>query len=282
MDDALLVRLSATQLLCPFAVQGRIFAGEVGGDHLLIALNREGALVGLEDPTSKTTIAYTGLIDRAGQKDQVIYWGLWRQGQLLEADGRKRVIDDSNAIPFIVGVGAHTLAISDRWHCDITPASPPVCSSKARFLSELPSDGIANYALVGEAGVVSSRDFTGAIVPTGTVRKAQASVDFKNHSVQLQMAIEVRGTTAVFAMPLLPRDKMFGLISGAEGYTPCTGAPEEWCPTASAQFYGRDGEFMGVTFLYVHNALLPESAWVSAHLANVNAVGAVVLQKIHP
>jgi hypothetical protein len=277
MDDALLVRLAATQLLCPFSVQGRIFFGDIGGDTLLIALNREGALVGIEDPTSKTTIAYSGSIDRAGQKDQVVYWGLWRQGEVLEADGRKRVIDDSNAIPYIVGVGAHTVAVSDPGHCQAMPAPGPACTSK-RFFSDLPVDGIANYALVGDAGVVSSRDFTGAIVPTGTVRKAQASVDFKNLSVQLEMTIEVRGTTAVFAMPLRPRDKMYGLIAGAEGYTACTAA---WCPTASAQFYGRDGEFIGVTFLYEHTTLLPESAWVPAHLANVNAVGAVVLQKIH-
>jgi hypothetical protein len=281
MDDALLVRMSATQLLCPFSIQGRIFAGDIGGDTLLIALNGEGALVGVEDPASKKTIAYSGKTDRVGEKDQVIYWGLWRQGALLQADGRGRVIDDSNAIPYIVGVGAHTVAVSDRGRCHATPAPPPVCASKARFFSDLPLDGIANYALVGEAGVVSSRDATGAIVPTGTVRKAQVSVDFKSHSMQLEMTIEVRGTTAVFAMPLLPRDKIYGLTAGAEGHTPCNGASEEWCPTASAQFYGRDGEFLGVTFSYVHHTLLPESAWVPAHLANVDAVGAVVFQKIH-
>jgi hypothetical protein len=45
------------------------------------------------------------------------------------------------------------------------------------------------------------------------------------------------------------------------------------------QFYGRDGQFLGITFSYGHNAVLPEAASAAAHLNNVLVQGAVVLRK---
>jgi hypothetical protein len=57
-------------------------------------------------------------------------------------------------------------------------------------------------------------------------------------------------------------------------------ASREWCPSAEALFCGHNGELIGVTFSYARTAVLPEAAWVSAHLPNVDSLGAVVLRGV--
>jgi hypothetical protein len=81
--------------------------------------------------------------------------------------------------------------------------------------------------------------------------------------------------------PLVAADQIMGFNSGAVSKdTPCRRpAPEEYCPVAEMQFFGRDGQFLGIFFSYGHNTVLPEAASVAAHLNNVLAQGAVVLKR---
>jgi hypothetical protein len=97
----------------------------------------------------------------------------------------------------------------------------------------------------------------------------------------LDLSIEVRGTIERIQLSLEPQNKIFGFGSGGIGKGgPCRQpAPEEFCPSAAAQFYGRDGEFLGLTFSYGHNAVLSEAASVAAYLNNVMAQGGVVLRR---
>jgi len=242
------VSAGAQPSIGPFAAQGRVVRGNIDGDQLLVTLNRDGAVVAIHDPTSNQTDAFDGTIDHVGHDDQVIYWGLWRTGTLREGTAT-RPIDEALAVPYIVGTSTRMV----------------------------PIDGVAAYTMIGETGVVSSRDMQRNLVPTGTVQSARAVVDFKNRRVQLDLTTDVRGTTATMSFPMTARTAVLGLRSGAESTRPCQQAPQEWCPHAEAHFYGPHGEYLGVTFLYAHTTVLPESAWVPAHLANVYAQGAVVL-----
>jgi len=97
----------------------------------------------------------------------------------------------------------------------------------------------------------------------------------------LDLTIEVRGTTATIQLPLEPQNKILGFTTGVRSTGgPCRRpSPDEYCPSADGQFYGRDGQYLGITFSYGHNAVLPEAASVAAHLNNVLAQGAVVLRR---
>jgi hypothetical protein len=282
IDAALLTRVGGTRTLCPFGAQGQRFASEgIGGNVLLIALNPAGAMVAIHEPGSGATDAFEGTIDHVGSADQTVYWGLWHTGTILSADGQTGKIGDDNAIPYIAGVTAHSVASSDRVHCRTSPAAAtlPVCSSKARFLSDLPTDGSATYTLAGQAGVVSTRDDAGNVVPIGTITRGHAVVDFAHSTVQLELTVEVRGTTEQMSFPMTVRSERYTLADGVEATLACQDAPQEWCPHAEAHFYGRDGSLIGVNLLYAHTAVLPQPVWVAAHLANVDAQGALVLRR---
>jgi len=282
VDAALLGRVKSTRTLCPFGAQGARFAADaIGGNVLLVALNPAGAVVAIHEPASGTTDAFDGTVDHVGSADQTVYWGLWHKGTVIGPGDATGTIGDDTAIPYVVGVTASTVATSDRLHCRTSPAAAafPICSGKARFLSDLPIDGSASYALVGETGIVSTRDDAGNVVPIGVIRHAHAVVDFAKRTVQLEVTLEVRGTTANVSFPLTVSNERTGLTGGAAATLACQDAPQEWCPHAEAHFYGRDGSFIGVSVLYAHSAVLPQPVWVSAHLANVDAQAGFVLRR---
>lgn len=272
MDATLFPRLGIVKTLCPLAVQGNVFYSDnIRGEELLVALNRDGAVVAIHDRTDNAADTFEGTIDHTGQHDDVIYWGLWRNGNVLTSPGNRRyAVDETRAIPYIAGVSTHVVAVNDRLRL----------RRLIHGLSDLPTDGVASYTMVGQTGVVSGKDSDGKVVPVGEVQNANAVVDFKNRTVQLDFSVAVRGTKATISLPLKSRDQGMGLNAGAESIGPsCKAALGIGCPQVTAQFYGHDGEFIGILFSYVHHTVLPESAWVAAHLSNVPAQGALVLRK---
>jgi hypothetical protein len=273
IDAALLTPLKVTKTLCPLAlIGGAAFnTDSIIGDGLLVALDTKGAVVAIHNRDAGSTSSFSGIIDHVGQQDDAIFWGLWRSGTIdLLPSERHYVVDESNAVPYIVGVSSHTVATNDR------------AAGRLRSLSDLATDTDASFTLLGDAGVVSRKDYQGNIVPIGKVLAAHATVDFKNLVGQLDVSIEVRGTTATIQLPVEPENKILGFSSGIRSTGgPCRRpAPQEFCPAATARFYGRDGQFLGVTFSYGHNTVLAEAASVAAHLNNVFAQGAMVLRRV--
>jgi hypothetical protein len=272
IDAALLTRSAAAQTLCPLLLLGgaAFYTDQIRGDDLLVALNKEGAMVAVHNRTAEATSSFSGTIDHTGQQEDVVHWGLWRSGTIESLPSRRRfTVDESTAVPYIVGVSAHSVATNDR------------AAGRLHRLSDLPADVVATYTLVGETGVVSRQDTQGNVVPVGKVHAAHATIDFKNRTGQLDLTIEVRGTTAMIQLPIEPQNKILGFSTGGRSTGgPCRRpAPEEYCPAADGQFFGRDGQYLGITFSYGHNAVLPEAASVAAHLNNVLAQGAVVLRR---
>ena len=273
IDPSILVPLKATQVQCPLELVGggAFYTDQIHGDNLVVAFNQEGAMIAAYNPSAKATSAFTGTVDHIGQKDDVIHWGLWHSGTVEAVPGRQRyAIEEDRAIPYIVGVSSIHVAAVDRF------------TRHLRRLTSLPAEGIAHYTLLGDAGVVSQKDMRGNVVPIGRVMSAQATVDFKNRTGQLDVSTVVRGTTETIQMSLTPQNNILGFDSGATGKGgPCRQpAADNFCPAAEAQFYGRDGQFLGLTFSYGHNAVLSEATSVAAYLNNVFAQGAVVLQKV--
>jgi hypothetical protein len=272
IDAALLARLRAAKTLCPLAlIGGAAFRTDsIVGDGLLVAFDKEGAMVAIHHREAGATSSFSGTVDHTGQQEDLVHWGLWRSGTIETLLSKHRyTVDESTAVPYIVGVSSHSVATNDR------------ATGRLLRWSDLPGDIVATYTLVGDVGVVSQKDKQGNIVPVGKVQAAQATLDFKNRTGHLALSVEVRGTTATIQFPLEPENKILGFGAGARSAgTPChRPAPDEFCPAATAQFYGRDGHFLGVTFSYGHNAVLPEAASVAAHLNNVLAQGAVVLRR---
>lgn len=270
IDASVLVPLKATRVQCPLELIGgaAFYTDQIRGDNLVVAFNQEGAMIAAHDPSAKATGAFTGTVDHIGQKDDVIHWGLWHTGTVEAIPGRRRfAVEEDKAVPYIVGVSS---GFGRQLHAP--PASP----------DSLPAEGIAHYTLPGDAGVVSKKDMRGNVVPIGKVLSAQATVDFKNRTGQLDLSIVVRGTTETIQMSLTPQNNILGFDSGATGKgEPChRPAPDTFCPAAEAQFFGRDGQFLGLTFSYGHNAVLPEATSVAAYLNNVFAQGAIALQKV--
>lgn len=272
IDAALLTRLASVKTQCPLAlIGGAAFETDsIKGDTLLAAFNKEDAMVAVHSgiDANSATSSFGGTIDHVGQQEDVIHWGLWRSGAIETLPSKHRyTVDESAAVPYIVGISAHYVAARDR------------VAGQLKRLSDLPDDVVAIYTLAGETGVVSGKDFQGNFVPVGRVEAANGTIDFKNRTGQIDLTIEVRGTTATIHLPLKPRNRILGFSAGAESVgTPCRG-PADSCPSANAQFYGRDGQYLGIAFRYEHNAVLPEAASVAARLNNVFANGAVVLQK---
>ena len=272
IDAAVLTQSVAVQTQCPLALLGgaAFYTDQIRGDNLLVAFNKEGAMVVIHNQPAEATSIFTGTVDHIGQQDDVIHWGLWRSGAVESLPSKQRhTVDESIAIPYIVGVSSSTVASSDRF------------SRHLRRLTALPAEGIAKYTLLGDVGVISRKDMRGNVVPIGKVQAAHATVDFKNSTGQVDLSIEVRGTIENIQLSLEPQDRTFGFGPGATGNgRPCRKpAMDGFCPTAAAQFYGRDGQFLGVTFAYGHNAVLSEAASVAAYLNNVPAQGAVVLRR---
>ena len=259
-------------MVCPLAiVGGPAFAtDQIWGDNLLAAFDRNGAMIAVHEPTANVTSLFRGSIDHVGQQDDVIHWGLWRTGNVETFPSKRSYArDESTAVPYIVGVSTHSIAVVDR------------STRRLHRLFDLPGEGTANYSLAGDAGVVSRKDNFGNAVPVGQVQSANATIDFKNRTGQLHLSVAVRGTVAMIDFPLVAADQIMGFNSGAVSKdTPCRRpAPEEYCPVAEMQFFGRDGQFLGIFFSYGHNTVLPEAASVAAHLNNVLAQGAVVLKR---
>ena len=272
IDASILARLAAAQTQCPLVIVGgaNFYTDQIRGDSLVVAFDKDGAMVAVHDRPVEATSSFAGTIDHVGQQDDVVHWGLWRKGTVETIPAQPRhAVDESNAIPYIVGVSATAVAGSDRF------------TRHLRRLTALPAEGTAKYVLLGDVGVVSGKDMRGNVVPIGRIRSADATVNFKENSAQVDLSIEVRGTTESIHLTLEPRNKILGFDSGAAGKgSPCRQPTfEEFCPAAAAQFYGRDGEFVGLTFSYGHNAVLSEAASVAAYLNNVPAQGAVVLRK---
>ena len=273
IDASVLVPLKATRVQCPLELIGgaAFYTDQIRGDNLVVAFNQEGAMIAAHDPSAKATGAFTGTVDHIGQKDDVIHWGLWHTGTVEAIPGRRRyAVEEDKAVPYIVGVSSGHVASVDNF------------THHLRRLTSLPAEGIAHYTLLGDAGVVSQKDMRGNVVPIGKVLSAQATVDFKNRTGQLDLSIVVRGTTETIQMSLTPQNNILGFDSGATGKgEPChRPAPDTFCPAAEAQFFGRDGQFLGLTFSYGHNAVLPEATSVAAYLNNVFAQGAIALQKV--
>lgn len=227
-------------------------------------------MVAIHDREAGATSAFSGTVDHTGQQDDVVHWGLWRSGTIETLLSKHRyTVDESTSVPYIVGVSSHTVATNDR------------ASGRLLRWSDLPNDVVATYTLVGDVGVVSQKDKRGNIVPVGKVQAAQATVDFKNRTGHLDVSVSVRGTIATIQFPLEPQDEILGFGAGARSAgTPCyRPAPDEFCPAASMHVYGRDGQFLGITFSYGHNAVLPVAASSAAYLNNVFAQGAIVLRR---
>jgi hypothetical protein len=261
----LLARVAATRLVCPLSTQGPVMASyELQGESLLVAFDARGAVVGLTDGASTGSLAFAGRVERTGSAADTVHWGLWREGQLLHGSGTDRAeprrIDDTSAIPYVVGVPSTAVHRTD------------LLAGRSRRMSALPESGIASYRLAGEAGVVSERDTDGGVVPLGSVQSARATVDFGAGTVRVEFRSAVRSTAATLELELAPRDSIGG---GVELQRSCDGE----CPTVEGRFYGRDGEYLGITFRYRHHEHLPEPAAVAARLMNVHAQGAFVLQR---
>ncbi len=272
IDASILAPLQATQMQCPLELVGgaAFYTDQIRGDNLVVAFNQEGAMIAAYNPPANATSAFNGKVDHIGQKDDVIHWGLWHAGTVEAVPGRRRyVVEEDRAIPYIVGVSSIHVASVDRF------------TRHLRRLTALPAEGIANYTLLGDVGVISQKDMRGQVVPIGRVLSAHAILDFKNRTGQVDLSITVRGTTERIQVSLAPQNQISGFDSGATGKGgPCRQpAPDNFCPAADVQFYGRDGQFLGLTFSYGHNAVLSEAASVAAYLNNVYAQGAVVLQR---
>jgi hypothetical protein len=273
LDVALLASLRVVRTVCPLALLGGAsFQTLNGTEESLVAFDTQNAVVAIHSRLGNATSSFIGTIDHTGQQGDTIFWGLWRNGTLAELpSGHRRAIDENIAIPYIVGVKSNLVAANDR-----------VAGRLHRFTA-LPTDATARYTQIGDVGIVSQKDYQGNIVPVGKVANAQATMDFKNRTGQLEMSVAVRGTTATIQLGLEPAGRIGGFDSGAQSLKgPCRlPAPEEFCPTATVRFFGRDGEFLGITFSYGHQTVLSEADSVGARLNNVLAQGAVVLRKVH-
>ena len=185
------------------------------------------------------------------------------------------VVDDSNAVPYILGVSSTAVAVNDRFIEGVLRHLP--ADRRLRRLSDLPTDGVFNYTLLGDTGIVSTKDYKGDLVPLGNVSDAHAAIDFKNGTGQLDLSVTVRRTAGTIHLALEAQNKILGFASGAQSLpVPCK---EGGCPEATVWFYGRDAEFLGVIFSYADATLLPEAAWVAARLNIVGSQGAVVLRR---
>jgi hypothetical protein len=66
IDAALLTRSAATQTLCPLLLLGgaAFYTDQILGDNLLVALNKEGAMVAAHNRTAEATSSFCGTIVR--------------------------------------------------------------------------------------------------------------------------------------------------------------------------------------------------------------------------
>jgi hypothetical protein len=226
-------------------------------------------MIAVHEPTANVTSLFRGAIDHVGHQDDVIYWGLWHTGNVENFPSKRSYArDESTAVPYVVGVSTHSIAVADR------------STQRLHRLFDLPGEGAAIYTLAGDAGVVSRKDYFGNDVAVGQVQSANATIDFKNRNSSIYRWL-CGATVTTIDFPLVAADRIMGFNSGAISKdAPCRRpAPEEYCPVAEVQFFGLDGQFLGIFFSYGHNTVLPEAASVAAHLNNVLAQGAVVLKR---
>ena len=271
IDGKLLTQLRSVTTACPLTLRGSAgFDSEGLWGDALVAFNREGAMVAIHERPQPRTYAFDGVIDHVGHEGDTLYWGLWRSGTFYsDPGGRRSSLDEGRSMAYIVGVSSYRAAISDRM------------SGRLRRLSSLPAEGATAYSMIGQTGVVSNKDNDGHQPPIGEIREAHATLDFKTHTGMLDVSVEVRGATATIQLPLKPKNESAGFDSGAisEGGPCIRPAPEEYCPQAEVQFYGRDGEFLGVTFTFGPTTVMPFPVWSGARLNNVFSKGSVVLRR---
>jgi hypothetical protein len=219
------------------------------------------AMAGNGEPVAAATIE--GPVSNAGSVDDTIFWGTWVSGVVTWYEGDREVSSHrASALPYAAGRTPGTFFRED------------VIAGRAR--TPMPTTGTVGYRLLGRPAISSSNDTDGNAVALGSIEDATVRVDFDADTAVAEFTFFVRGLSTRTRIQLRRLDRPSDRFVAAD----CGDALARVCPDAELEFYGRQGEFVGLHVSTLHyNAAMDESARVARKLQNVRGATAIALRK---
>jgi hypothetical protein len=257
--------LRSPRRICTGNTQGVLAPRDQSGTLLI---DDQGRFRGVVRLSGEYAAAFSGGISHDGSVDDTIFWGVWTRGPLVSIDdGTVSRRDVTVPIPFVAGV------------------EPGVFFRREVFRGgvrlPMPVSGAATYRLLGrpaifsdESAVRAHTDSDGVPIDPGLVENATVRVDYGTGVGALDITFVVRGVTSRMTVPLLRRTTTSPFAANCP-----ESLPPHKCPSAEVQFYGRQGEFMGLEFRVPYQGVPNYDAMVAARLENGRGYSLMALRR---
>jgi hypothetical protein len=264
--------LGTPKLLC--SADAQQVAADVANVGLTLLIDERGALRGLANLAEPPAAAVmSGPMANVGSVDDTIFWGTWMPGPLRRFEGEREINSYrmTGARHYVAGISPGVFFRKD------------VLSGRAR--TPLPTTGIVDYRLLGRPMISSKHlgnpeittdtDVDGNPIDPGPIENATVRVDFEEGTGVAEMAFSVRGVRARSRIPLERRNQGSSTFESVD----CGDSLQHICPTAELRFYGRQGEFVGLSVSIHYQAVIREPDRVARRLQNVRGVSAIALRR---